>query len=159
MHTRAQTLIETLRLQPHPEGGWYRETFRSTQPVRRAADGALRSGLTTIFFLLAGGELSRWHRVNADEAWHHYEGAPLELLSFAPDGSAATSVALGTEAAARMHVVPAGWWQAARPSGDYALVGCTVAPGFDFADFALLADLPAAARPPRPDFADFERYV
>ena len=159
MNARVTGLIETLQLQPHPEGGWYRETFRSPQQVRREADGALRSGLTTIFFLLAGGDVSRWHRVRSDEAWHHYEGAPLELLSFAADGSQPTVVRLGADAASRMHVVPAGWWQAARPRGDYALVGCSVGPGFDFADFALLGDLPAAQRPPSPALPDFARFV
>lgn len=159
MHARVKALIDTLRLQPHPEGGWYRETFRSPQVVRREPDGAVRSALTTIFFLLAAGETSRWHRVSSDEAWHHYEGAPLELLTFAPDGSAATIIQLGADAVSRMHVVPAGFWQAARPLGDYALVGCSVGPGFDFADFSLLGDLAAAQRPPRPALADFERFV
>ncbi len=159
MHARVKALIDTLQLQRHPEGGWYRETFRSTACVRRESDGAVRSGLTTIFFLLAGGEISRWHRVSSDEAWHHYEGAPLELLTFAPDGSAPSVVQLGADAATRMHVVPAGCWQAARPVGDHALVGCSVGPGFDFADFTLLGDLPAAQRPPRPALAEFERFV
>jgi predicted cupin superfamily sugar epimerase len=159
MHARVKTLIETLQLQPHPEGGWYRETFRSPQAVRREADGALRGGLTTIFFLLAGDGISRWHRVRSDEAWHHYEGGPLELLSFAPDGTQATSVRLGADVASRMHVVPASWWQAARPCGDYALVGCSVGPGFDFADFALLGDLPAAERPPPPSLPEFARFL
>lgn len=159
MHDRVAALIAQLALRPHPEGGWYRETFRSPQSVRREADGALRSGLTTIFFLLAGADVSRWHRVASDEAWHHYEGAPLELLSFAPDGSGASLVQLGADAGSRMHVVPAGWWQAARPTGDYALVGCSVGPGFDFADFVLLGDLPEAQRPPTPALADFARFA
>lgn len=159
MHQRVQVLIETLRLRPHPEGGWYRETFRSPRPVRREADGAVRSGLTTIFFLLAADGISRWHRVRSDEAWHHYEGAPLELLSFAPDGTQATTVRLGADAASRMHVVPASWWQAARPCGDYALVGCSVGPGFDFADFALLGDLPVAERPPPPALPEYARFL
>jgi predicted cupin superfamily sugar epimerase len=160
MHPRARELIETLRLAAHPEGGWYRELFRSGLGVRREGDGAGRSGLTTIFFLLGAGERSRWHRVaGADEAWHHYEGAPLELLSFAPDGSGATVTPLGSDAAHRVHVVPAGWWQAARPAGDYALVGCTVGPGFDFADFAMLRDLPPGQRPPRPALGDFEAFL
>ncbi len=159
MHARVKTLIDTLRLQRHPEGGWYRETFRSTNSVRRESDGAARSALTTIFFLLAAGEISRWHRVSSDEAWHHYEGVPLELLTFASDGSAAAIVQLGADAPSRMHVVPAGFWQAARPLGDYSLVGCSVGPGFDFADFSLLGDLAAAQRPPRPALTDFERFV
>jgi predicted cupin superfamily sugar epimerase len=160
VHPRATGLIDALQLAAHPEGGWYREVHRSALGVRRDADGAARAGLTTIFFLLAAGERSRWHRVQgADEAWHHYEGAPLELLSFAPDGSAPTITRLGTDAASRVHVIPAGWWQAARPTGDYALVGCTVGPGFDFADFAMLRDLPPAQQPPRPALDDFDAFV
>ncbi len=159
MHPRARELIATLQLARHPEGGWYRETWRSSQQVRREPDGASRSALTTIQFLLAAGEVSRWHRVSgADEAWHHYEGAPIELLWFAPDGTGANRVRLGADAASRVQVIPAGWWQAAAPLGDYALVGCTVGPGFEFEDFALLADLPASRRPPRPALADFERF-
>lgn len=160
MHPRARELIDALGLAAHPEGGWYREAFRSGIAVRRESDGAPRSGLTTIFFLLAAGEASRWHRVaGADEAWHHYEGAPLELLSFAPDGGQATVTRLGHDAASRVHVIRAGWWQAARPTGDYALVGCSVGPGFEFADFTMLRDLPVDQRPPRPALADFERLL
>lgn len=158
--TRVRELVAGLGLARHPEGGWYREVHRSTLGVRREPDGAARSALTTIFFLLAAGEVSRWHRVaGGDEAWHFYEGAPLELLGFAPDGTQATRWRLADDAASRVRVIPAGWWQAARPTGEYALVGCSVGPGFDFADFAMLRDLPVAHRPPRPDLDDFERFV
>jgi hypothetical protein len=160
MHARASELIATLQLQRHPEGGWYRETWRSPLQVRRERDGSSRSALTSIFFLLAAGEISRWHRVaGADEAWHHYEGAPLELLSFAPDGAQPTRTRLGADPAARLHVVPADWWQAARPLGDFTLVGCTVGPGFEFGDFTMLRALPASQRPPRPALEDFERFL
>lgn len=157
---RVRDLIRELALVRHPEGGWYRELHRSAVGVRREPDGAARSALTTIYFLLGTGEISRWHRVaGGDEAWHFYEGAPLELLGFAPDGTQATRWRLADDAASRMRVIPAGWWQAARPTGDYALVGCSVGPGFEFADFTMLRDLPAAQRPPRADFTDFERFV
>ena len=145
MHARAADLIETLGLQPHPEGGWYREVYRSADPVQR--DGVAREALTTIYYLLTAGQLSRWHVVALDEVWHFHEGDGLELLTWQPGAAAVESIALGPVAAggARpLQVVPRGIWQAARPRGAYALVGCTVAPGFDFADFQFCADLPEA---------------
>ncbi len=152
MHPRAADLVETLGLMPHPEGGWYGEVYRSSDVVSR--DGAAREALTTIYYLLAAGQVSRWHVVALDEVWHFHEGEPLELLVCDPRHPATTGqtrrvevVALGPVSAggARpQHVVPRGVWQAARPTGAYSLVGCTVAPGFDFADFQFLADLPEA---------------
>jgi uncharacterized protein len=130
MNERARELIETLGLQPHPEGGWYRQVYRSEEKVVRQRDGAERSALTTIYFLLMEGTYSAWHRVASDEVWHFYEGDPLELLI-------RDAAAVRLDAANRVHVVPAGAWQAARPLGAYALVGCTVGPGFDFADFEM----------------------
>lgn len=149
MHDRVEELIRTLGLAPHPEGGHFVETFRSTLRVTPADGRPPRAALTAIYFLLPEGACSRWHRVRSDEAWHWCEGAPLELLTVGPDGGHVTITTLGPLApgSAPLHVVPAGWWQAARPSGGYALVGCTVGPGFDFADFTMLADVPAPARP------------
>ena len=156
MSPRAAHLVETLGLQPHPEGGHYREIFRSPQAVRPADGRGERSALTVIHFLLTEGEVSRWHRVASDEAWHVVEGAPLALL-VADDGFAAVEThQLGGEGPPA-HVVPAGAWQAARSLGAYTLVGCTVGPGFDFADFELIdarPDLADAARQ-RPEAAPF----
>jgi uncharacterized protein len=135
MHPRAQELIESLALAAHPEGGWYRQVFRSEERVTRLRDGADRSALTTIYFLLAEGTFSAWHRVESDEAWHFYEGQPLELLTRASlDDTPAVTVLDHTN---RVHVVRARDWQAARPLGAYTLVGCTVGPGFEFDDFEL----------------------
>lgn len=146
-HPRVRQLIEALDLAPHPEGGHYREVHRSPATVLPGDGRGARAALTTIYFLLAAGERSRWHRVNADEAWHHYEGAPLELLTMDPDCTSMEQRWLGPlEAdAAPVHVVRANDWQAARTTGDYTLVGCSVGPGFDFSDFALLRDVPALA--------------
>ena len=160
MHPRARQLIDQLGLQPHPEGGHYREVFRSALAVSRAGDGAERVALTTIYFLLARGERSRWHQVRADEAWHHCEGAPLRLLVYPPGRGAGQTLVLGPVAAgsAPVHVVPADHWQAAESLGDFTLVACSVGPGFDFADFRLLSDLPARDAPaPQglPDHRDF----
>ncbi len=124
-------IIARLGLQPHPEGGRFRETFR--------ASGVGRAASTAIYFLLKAGERSHWHKVDADEAWHHYAGAPLEL-SMSDDGGTVHRLRLGTDfgiGEAPQIVVPRGVWQAARSLGNWTLVGCTVAPGFDFAGFEL----------------------
>jgi uncharacterized protein len=130
----AEQVVELLGLQPHPEGGFYRETFRAPAP-----DGA-RAASTAIYYLLRAGDVSAWHRVvDADEVWHHYAGAPLELI-LSPDGRERTSLRLGADLTAGERpqaVVPAGVWQAARPRGGWVLVGCTVAPGFEFASFEM----------------------
>lgn len=144
-------------MRPHPEGGHYAEVYRSNQRVRPHGREVERSALTTIFFLLAAGEHSRWHRVLSDEVWHYYEGDPLELLRF--DDGGVQRLRLGPVAARQRPVatIPAGAWQAARSTGVYTLVGCSVAPGFDFEDFALAVDWPdVAARIAKaaPDLAD-----
>ncbi len=129
----AADIIARLDLQPHPEGGHYRETFRDP---RCDVDG--RAVSTAIYFLLARGERSHWHRVDAAEAWHYYAGDPL-ILQIA-DSEGVRTVRLGTDLAAGespQAVVPAQAWQAAATIGDWTLVGCTVAPGFEFAGFEL----------------------
>lgn len=148
MSTRVHQLIAELDLQPHPEGGMFREVYRSRMPVLRP-DGATRPALTTIFFLLPAGAVSRWHRVAADEVWHYYEGADLELNVLCPGDSAPQPWRLGRVDGATLpvRIVPAGAWQSARSLGEYTLVGCTVAPGFEFADFLMLEDAAPAERP------------
>jgi predicted cupin superfamily sugar epimerase len=138
MHPRAAELITKLALEPHPEGGYYREIFRSADLVSPADGRGPRAALTTIYFLLPAGITSRWHRVTSDEVWHLYEGGPLEVLAVDPQCQAVSRNTL--EPKAPVCTVAAAHWQAARTLGDYALAGCTVGPGFDFADFALLAD-------------------
>jgi hypothetical protein len=149
MQTRATELIRQLGLQPHPEGGYFTQAFRSEHLVLPSDSRAPRSALTVIFFLLIEGTLSRWHRVLSDEAWHYYEGSPLELLTAPPAGGAVKRIRLGplSTTSVPLHVVPACWWQAARPLGAYTLVGCSVGPGFEYADFTLLSALPARERP------------
>lgn len=137
----AAALISDLGLAPHPEGGYYRQIYQSPSSVQPTDDRPVRAALTTIYFLLQSGEHSRWHRVRSDEAWHFYQGDPLELLVTDPQVSEIRPVTLGPIGRGRpVHVVPAGWWQAARPLGRYSLVGCTVAPGFVFEDFGFLRD-------------------
>jgi len=131
-----------LALAPHPEGGWYRELYRS--PIRVSAQGKERSAATTIYYLLERRQLSRWHTVEADEIWHFYCGARLELFAYDPAAERLTRHLLGepTDDARPVAVIPAGAWQAARSLGEYSLAGCSVAPGFEFADLRFVAALP-----------------
>jgi uncharacterized protein len=137
---RAAELVERLRLQPHPEGGFYAEVHRSPVVVQARGGRPARAALTSIYFLLPAGAVSRWHRVASDEVWCHLEGAPIELLLL--QGHEAHSHVLGPVAGPQrpQHTVPASVWQAARSLGDYSLAACMVAPGFDFADFELMPD-------------------
>jgi uncharacterized protein len=129
----AAEIIRLLDLKPHPEGGHFREVFRD---VRQVDSG--RAASTAIYFLLARGERSQWHRIDAAELWHFYAGAPLEL-KIAANGRHEV-ITLGNDLVAGQRpqaVVPAHAWQAARSSGDWTLIGCTVAPGFEFAKFEM----------------------
>ncbi len=140
-------LIERLELRPHPEGGYYREVFRSQALVVPADGRDVRRALTTIYFLLSAGNPSRLHRLRSDEVWHFHEGDPLELIWLDRATLECHRVLLGAVAENRrpVAVVPAGSWQAARTAGAYSLVGCTVGPGFEFEDFRLLSGLPSEA--------------
>ena len=130
MSSEADRLIELLGLKPHPEGGYFRETFKD-------ANGEGRAFSTAIYFLLKADESSRWHRVDAAEVWHFYRGAPLELRI----GKDIYVLGADIDAAqVPQLVVPPNIWQAARSLGDYTLVGCTVAPGFEFSKFEIAPD-------------------
>ena len=144
---RAAELIELLDLRPHPEGGHFGEVYRSEARVQPLDGRAQRAALTTIYFLLAAGEFSCWHRVASDEVWHFYEGDPLELFTADAIFESVNRQILGTPAANRrpVHVVEADQWQAARSTGAYTLVGCSVAPGFEFSDFEMLREQAADA--------------
>ncbi|WP_119840260.1 cupin domain-containing protein [Pseudooceanicola algae] len=131
----AEEIVALLGLLPHPEGGAFGETWRAQEDTK---DG--KSAGTAIYFLLKQGEVSHWHKVVSTEIWHHYAGAPIKLrLSETETGPASTHL-LGTDLAAGQRpqvIVPSNYWQTAAPLGGWALVGCTVSPGFDFADFTL----------------------
>lgn len=129
----ADEIIARLGLEPHPEGGWFRETYRDLRK------GGGRAHSTAIYFLLKDGEASHWHRVDASETWHFYRGAPLRL-SIAEAEAEPMHHILGPAIEERQHpqlVVPPLAWQAARSLGAFTLVGCTVAPGFEFSKFEL----------------------
>jgi uncharacterized protein len=184
---RAADLVSKLALQPHPEGGWYREIYRS--PTRVETARGSRSALTTIYYLLEQSQLSRWHVVQADELWHFYAGSPLELLAYTPStrkferhvldcvgeaepvgavhgdgaataaGRAAVTAGAGEAGATSVSVIPTGVWQVARSLGEYSLVGCTVGPGFEFADFQFVCALPAHADHFKGDLAAFANLL
>lgn len=131
----ADDIIAHLNLAPHPEGGFYRETWRATGPGRAAG--------TAIYFLLRGQDRNRWHKVDAGEIWHFYAGAPLVLSIAADDSGPARDHVLGTDLTTGQRpqiLVPPDHWQMARSTGDFTLVGCTVSPGFEFDRFTLAPD-------------------
>jgi predicted cupin superfamily sugar epimerase len=133
----AQAIIARLNLAPHPEGGWYRETWRA-----EAAPGE-RAGGTAILFLLEAGQRSHWHKVDAVETWAWHAGDPIALSIAAEDGGPAATIRLGGDVLAGespQGIVPAGHWQAAEATDGWALVSCMVVPGFDFAGFVLAAE-------------------
>jgi len=133
----APDVIRLLDLKQHPEGGHFRETFRDAR-----VDVNARAASTAIYFLLAKGERSRWHRIDAAEVWHYYAGAPL-VLEMTDEKGPVRRMKLGPDIAMGERpqgVVPAGHWQAAESLGEWTLVGCTVAPGFEFANFEIAPD-------------------
>ncbi len=143
MSHNARYWIEHLQLSAHPEGGAYREVFRAPltlpQAVLTPAHNGPRSVLTSIYFLLQQGEFSAFHRIASDELWHHYDGDTLHIFEITPKGTLHIH-ALGTEPGALpFAVISAGSWFGSRiaPAGSYTLCGCSVAPGFDFADFEM----------------------
>lgn len=142
----ASEIIRRLQLEPHPEGGHYRETYRHV-----AADGG-RGAITAIYYLLTAGEISAWHRVDAVEIWHYYAGAPL-ALTLSDNGHDVAGHHLGIDIANGQQpqvVVPANAWQTAVSMGRWSLVGCTVSPAFEFAGFELAPkDWKPSRRPPR----------
>ena len=131
--------VEQLGLLPHPEGGFFKETYRSEQITEPFKKGEMRSLSTGIYFLITSGNFSAFHRIKSDEMWHFYAGSPLKVHVIEPNCSYyILNIGLDLEKGQMPQaVVPAGAWFASESSGDYSLVGCTVSPGFDFNDFEL----------------------
>jgi len=164
MDPRASFLIKQLNLQRHPEGGFYSEIFRSECAVLPEGERSERSALTTIYFLLTAGQASLFHRVASDEVWHHLEGDSLDLFVIDPqmkEGSRLTleSTTTALDPALAVRIVKAGSWQAARSNGSFSLLGCTVGPGFDFADFDLARSLPDEAKQISTSFPDWADLI
>lgn len=137
-----QRLVAQFNMQPHPEGGYYHETYRATDKVSRLSDSAVRNSSTAIYYLLDNGAYSAWHRIASDEVWHFYAGQPLLLHVLLDDGQLQThrlGHPLKHDDVVCQAVVPAGCWFAAQLATpeSFALLGCTVAPGFEFSEFEL----------------------
>jgi uncharacterized protein len=161
LNPRAAYLISSLGLISHPEGGRFREIYRSPACVKPCDGRIERSALTAIFYLLVAGEKSRWHRVASDEAWLYYEGDPLELFIADPSFDRIERILLGPvgEHTRPMHVVPANAWQAARSFKAYTLTGCTVGPGFEFEDFQMISQFPELAEKVRQQHPEFGSFI
>lgn len=143
MKRTADFWIQELNLEKHPEGGWFREVYRSSENLSKTClpdrYNDRRAMATSIYFLLEENDFSVFHRIKSDETWHFYDGSPLELHTIDKYGTHAI-LELGLEAQNQQSpqiTIPFGTWFSARSKGDYTLVGCTVAPGFDFNDFEM----------------------
>ena len=145
MEKKSSEIKKQFNLLPHPEGGWFREIFRSESYVTRK-DGAQRNNITGIYYMLCKNEISTWHRVNsADEIWIYLKGAPLNLWCL-DDGNKKLRK-LRIDSNNPIEMIPSGYWQAAKSSGEFTLTSCCVGPGFDFLDFELLKNIDPSLRP------------
>ncbi len=134
---KVEELIQFYQLEPHPEGGYFKETYRSSLSL--STEKGERCASTAIMFLITKNSISHFHRLSADEGWHFYDGDPLRLLQITPQGEL-LEITMGRNpqrGEKLQHIVPAGHWFASTSYGDYSLVGCTVAPGFEFSDFEM----------------------
>lgn len=161
MNERVAALIAKLKLEQHPEGGWFAETFRSTCVVRPSAGPQARTAVTDIYYLLEKPGFSRFHKVAHDELWHYYEGEGLILYEIDAASHQLRTTRLGgnEDGPCYQAVIRAGNWQAAVPAGSYALAGCTVAPGFEFEDFTFLKDEADAVKLIETKHPDLAGYV
>ena len=145
MDITSSEIINQFELSPHPEGGWFREIFRSESYVIRK-DGEKRNNITGIYYMLCKNEISTWHRVkSADEIWIYLKGAPLNLWSLDDGNKELRKLRIDTNNPIEM--IPSGYWQASRSSGTYTLASCCVGPGFDFMDFEMLRNIDPSLRP------------
>ena len=152
-----EQLIDKYKLVPHPEGGYFREVFRSGQKVFSSVADAKRDAVTHIYFLLTTGQVSRFHRVLHDEIWNFYQGSPLRLMQY--DGTKVQEEIIGAGCSSYVSFVAGGLYQAAESTGEFSLVGCTVAPGFDFGDFSFLGDDPDAVQDFIHKYPEYEKFV
>ncbi|NOQ25074.1 MAG: cupin domain-containing protein [Bacteroidales bacterium] len=150
-------IIEKYQLLPHPEGGYYSEVYRSKQEVSSLVVGENRNAVTHIYFLLKKGQFSRFHKVHHDEIWNFYEGSPLKIIEF--NGEKIEEKFIGKDTGSYVSVVEGGIFQAAETTGLYTLVGCTVAPGFDFKDFSFITDEPDIQAVLKEQFTDYKYLI
>lgn len=140
MILRVEELIKKYDLKPHLEGGYFKEQYRSEQKLFSPKSGEERNAVTHIYFLLEKDQFSRFHKVLHDEIWNVYEGDPLKLIEF--NGDKINEVIIGASCEEYCHIIKGGLFQAAETTGEYTLVGCSVAPGFDFKDFSFIDSNP-----------------
>lgn len=152
---KIQEIIAKYQLQPHPEGGYFSEVYRSEQIINSPANGEMRNAITHIYFLLAKGQISRFHKVLHDEIWNFYEGAPLKLIEF--DGNEIQESIIGDRD--YFKVIKGGVFQAAESTSEYTLVGCSVAPGFDFKDFSFLDGQMKEMKLLENKFSEYLRFI
>ena len=156
--TKISDIISKYSLQNHPEGGFFAETYRSANSVLSPVNGSGRSSVTDIYYLLTKGEISRFHKVLHDEIWNFYEGSPLKIIKY--DGGGITEFLIGPDCQdGYKTVIEGGTYQAAFPTGEYSLAGCTVAPGFDFADFSFMTDQPEVASDFKLKFPEYKHLI
>ena len=152
-----QKLIDKFQLVPHPEGGYFSEFYRSEQSVKSATVNQDRRSATHIYFLLPAGQVSLFHNVVHDEIWNFYEGDPLKLLKY--DGRGIEEEIIGPAGNGYVSIVKGGVYQAAESTGAYSLVGCTVAPGFEFEDFSFLRDERELKERFLEEYPDYRKFV
>ncbi len=150
-------LIQKYALIEHPEGGYYREVYRSETELSSPVHHQIRASVTHIYFLLTKNDISRFHKVCHDEIWNFYDGDPIELITF--DGTGINTKTIGPECLAYFHVVKADVYQAAQSTGEYSLVGCSVAPGFDFDDFSFLKDQSSDMVSFKPFLNSYQKFI
>lgn len=152
-----QHLIDKYNLVPHPEGGYFSEIYKSKQLVKSRAINEDRNSITHIYFLLAAGQVSVFHKVVHDEIWNFYEGDPIKLLKY--DGFKVTEEIIGSGCRDYVSIIKGDVYQAAESTGTYSLVGCSVAPGFEFEDFSLLRDEIEIKDKFLKEFPDYQKYI
>ena len=150
-------LIDKFKLVPHPEGGYYAVVYESEQAVTSPVVNKVRKAVTHIYFLLLKGQVSIFHKVAHDEIWNFYEGDPLRLIKY--NGSKIEEIVIGFDCSDYASIVEGGVYQAAESTGIYSLVGCSVAPGFEFEDFSFLRDDPENEAKLLKEFADYGKFV
>jgi predicted cupin superfamily sugar epimerase len=161
MIDRAKELIELFQLSKHPEGGYFREVYRSEKKGKIDTHGNERSWLTGIYFLLIENDISRFHRVKHDEIWHFYEGAPLALTEIHPESLDIKTITLGQRGPllTYTHCVKGSFWQSAYSDGPYSFVGCNVSPGFEFKDFEMMADRKEVKTAVMSKYPELKKYI
>ena len=152
-----QDLIDKYKLIPHPEGGYYAVVYESKQLVKSPVVNKVRKALTHIYFLLLKGQVSIFHKVVHDEIWNFYEGDPLKLIKY--NGTKVEEVSIGSGCSDYASIVEGGVYQAAESTGDYSLVGCSVAPGFEFEDFSFLRDKLEMKEKFLKEFSNYRKFV